>query len=306
MVRLIQSPRSKSGRTVKKTSKVLSAEKRKQTQSKGGKQVTSDEKAQIKALKKELAALRYRKSPVYATPYLGLLGKRLTDAYSLPASLSLSLLTPSLTSRAARNQSQDAALTKSSKKRERTSSGTNSGSSKGRCSRAVLFSNEDEEEEEKEEEKEEAEEEEDDEEEDEEEEEEEEEPDALMCPLSLELLSKAVCAADGHTYNEDVLQAWIDRCRNDRKPLTSPLSGKPMQPFFLPNQLIKTQVRDYIEAREKREKAKDGRGREGGSTKKWEKGKVGWSKKEKKQNTKENMKAPAKANAQKQKKRAKT
>ena len=166
----------------------------------------------------------------------------------------------------------------------------------------MLFSNEDEEEEEKEEEKEEAEEEEDEEEEDEEE----EEPDALMCPLSLELLSKAVCAADGHTYNEDVLQAWIDRCRNDRKPLTSPLSGKPMQPFFLPNQLIKTQVRDYIEAREKREKAKDGRGREGGSTKKWEKGKVGWSKKEKKQNTKENMKAPAKANAQKQKKRAKT
>jgi len=39
MVRVMQSARPKSGRTVKKTSKVLSAEKRKQTESKIGKEV---------------------------------------------------------------------------------------------------------------------------------------------------------------------------------------------------------------------------------------------------------------------------
>ncbi|KAM3569466.1 hypothetical protein VYU27_008433 [Nannochloropsis oceanica] len=223
------------------TSKVLSTEKRKQTQSKGGKQAII----------------------------------------------------------AARNQSKGATVANCAKRRERTNSSINSGSSKNGYSRAVLFTNE---EEEGEEEEEEAEEEEEEEEEEVKEEEEEKEPDALVCPLSLELLSKAVCAADGHTYNQDVLQAWIDRCRNDRKPLTSPLSGKPMQSFFLPNQLVKTLVRDYTEAREKRENAKEGRGREGVSTNKWGKGKVWGSKKGKRQNTKENLKAPAKAEVQKQKK----
>jgi hypothetical protein len=57
-------------------------------------------------------------------------------------------------------------------------------------------------------------------------------PTHVLCPISLTLLTKPVLAMDSHTYNEDSLVEWIEKCRAKGNPLLSPLTQAPMEPLY--------------------------------------------------------------------------
>lgn len=37
-------------------------------------------------------------------------------------------------------------------------------------------------------------------------------PDELACPISMQLMTDAVMADDGHTYQLHAIKKWIDKC----------------------------------------------------------------------------------------------
>jgi hypothetical protein len=40
----------------------------------------------------------------------------------------------------------------------------------------------------------------------------------LSCPISFQLMTHAVMADDGHTYQQHVIQQWIDKCTAGQPP----------------------------------------------------------------------------------------
>jgi hypothetical protein len=57
--------------------------------------------------------------------------------------------------------------------------------------------------------------------------------DTLECPVSLELMRNPVFASDGHTYEREMIENWIEEDNE-----TSPLTGEPLTSLMLtPNYL---------------------------------------------------------------------
>lgn len=78
-------------------------------------------------------------------------------------------------------------------------------------------------------------------------------PNAFVCPISLQLMTRAVVAGDGFSYQRDALNSWILKNRRQRKPLRSPMTNAPMAPFYTPSFTLRSMVGDYVEmARAKR------------------------------------------------------
>ena len=68
-------------------------------------------------------------------------------------------------------------------------------------------------------------------------------PDALVCPISMELMEDPVLAMDGHTYDRSSIEAWL---KTGRK--TSPKTNAPLPSTALyPNHAVKSMVQDYLE-----------------------------------------------------------
>ena len=43
-------------------------------------------------------------------------------------------------------------------------------------------------------------------------------PDALCCPISMEIMRDPVICADGHTYERADIEAWLANNRSARRP----------------------------------------------------------------------------------------
>jgi hypothetical protein len=78
-------------------------------------------------------------------------------------------------------------------------------------------------------------------------------PNAFVCPISLQLMTRAVVAGDGFSYQREALDKWILRNRRERKPLRSPMTNAPMAPFYTPSFTLRSMVGDFVDlARAKR------------------------------------------------------
>jgi len=78
-------------------------------------------------------------------------------------------------------------------------------------------------------------------------------PNAFVCPISLQLMTRAVVAGDGFSYQREALDKWILRNRRKRKPLRSPMTNAPMAPFYTPSFTLRSMVGDFVDlARAKR------------------------------------------------------
>ncbi|EOD27361.1 hypothetical protein EMIHUDRAFT_73367, partial [Emiliania huxleyi CCMP1516] len=73
---------------------------------------------------------------------------------------------------------------------------------------------------------------------------EEEPPDDFVCPITTELMSDPVMAADGHAYERSAIERWL------ATKSTSPLTGGALEhPYLTPNHMLRRQIRDW-EARQ--------------------------------------------------------
>lgn len=57
----------------------------------------------------------------------------------------------------------------------------------------------------------------------------------LIDPISHEIMRDPVTAEDGHTYERDAIEKWFKSCHQQRKPVTSPLTNKPISESLFPN-----------------------------------------------------------------------
>jgi U-box domain len=67
-------------------------------------------------------------------------------------------------------------------------------------------------------------------------------PPDFMCPLSLSIMEEPVMASDGHTYERENIQKWIDQKK------ISPITRAELLPHFFPNLLLKNQIDDWKKA----------------------------------------------------------
>ena len=70
-------------------------------------------------------------------------------------------------------------------------------------------------------------------------------PENLCCPISMELMTQPVLAADGFTYDRASIEAWLARGKT-----TSPTTGAPLEHTHLtPNHLVKSMIAEYQESK---------------------------------------------------------
>ncbi|EOD13073.1 hypothetical protein EMIHUDRAFT_212771 [Emiliania huxleyi CCMP1516] len=73
---------------------------------------------------------------------------------------------------------------------------------------------------------------------------EEEPPDDFICPITTEVMSDPVMAADGHAYERSAIERWL------ATKSTSPLTGGALEHSILvPNHMLRRQIRDWEGAR---------------------------------------------------------
>ena len=74
--------------------------------------------------------------------------------------------------------------------------------------------------------------------------EEEEPPADFICPITTELMSDPVMAADGHSYERSAIERWL------ATKSTSPMTGEALVHSFLaPNHTLRRMIREWEEAR---------------------------------------------------------
>ncbi|EOD05102.1 hypothetical protein EMIHUDRAFT_70129 [Emiliania huxleyi CCMP1516] len=72
---------------------------------------------------------------------------------------------------------------------------------------------------------------------------EEEPPDEFGCPITTELMSDPVMAADGQSYERSAIERWL------ATKSTSPMTGEALEyTHTFPNHLLRRQIRAWQEA----------------------------------------------------------
>ncbi|EOD19385.1 hypothetical protein EMIHUDRAFT_242876 [Emiliania huxleyi CCMP1516] len=72
---------------------------------------------------------------------------------------------------------------------------------------------------------------------------EEEPPADFICPITTELMSDPVMAADGHSYERSAIERWL------ATKSTSPMTGEALVHSFLaPNHTLRRMIREWEEA----------------------------------------------------------
>lgn len=67
-------------------------------------------------------------------------------------------------------------------------------------------------------------------------------PDSYICPISRDIMSDPVMAADGHTYERQEIQQWFDLGKK-----TSPNTNKELPHCNLvPNYVLKKIIQDFV------------------------------------------------------------
>ena len=65
-------------------------------------------------------------------------------------------------------------------------------------------------------------------------------PDELLCPITAELMTDPVVTADGHTYDREAIEVWLQRKG------TSPMTGEPLPHKTLtPNHVVRGLCRRF-------------------------------------------------------------
>ncbi|EOD39925.1 hypothetical protein EMIHUDRAFT_69894, partial [Emiliania huxleyi CCMP1516] len=68
-------------------------------------------------------------------------------------------------------------------------------------------------------------------------------PADFICPITTELMSDPVMAADGHSYERSAIERWL------ATRSTSPMTGEALVHSFLaPNHMVRRQIREWEEA----------------------------------------------------------
>ena len=71
--------------------------------------------------------------------------------------------------------------------------------------------------------------------------------DEFTCPITREIISEPVIAADGHTYDKSAIEQWIHFMQNKRMKPTSPKTGEELEHLHLiPNHNLKRLLRDML------------------------------------------------------------
>jgi len=74
-------------------------------------------------------------------------------------------------------------------------------------------------------------------------EEEEEPPADFICPITTEVMSDPVLAADGHAYERTAIERWL------ATKSTSPLTGEELEfTRLFPSHILRRQIREWREA----------------------------------------------------------
>ena len=74
--------------------------------------------------------------------------------------------------------------------------------------------------------------------------EEEELPADFVCPITTEVMSDPVMAADGQSYERTAIERWL------ATKSTSPLTGGELEhPYLTPNHMLRRMIRDWEGAR---------------------------------------------------------
>ena len=65
----------------------------------------------------------------------------------------------------------------------------------------------------------------------------------FICPITTEVMSDPVMAADGHSYERSAIERWL------ATKSTSPMTGEALVHSFLaPNHTLRRQIREWEEA----------------------------------------------------------
>ena len=73
--------------------------------------------------------------------------------------------------------------------------------------------------------------------------EEEEPPPDFICPITFEVMSDPVMAADGHAYERAAIERWL------ATKSTSPLTGEELEfTRLFPNHILRRNIREWREA----------------------------------------------------------
>jgi hypothetical protein len=77
-----------------------------------------------------------------------------------------------------------------------------------------------------------------------------------LCPILGTVMKDPVVAADGHTYERSAILKWFRTCRRRLDPrtglpmptITSPLTGEPMSPTWVPNHSLRQLLSALLDA----------------------------------------------------------
>ena len=67
----------------------------------------------------------------------------------------------------------------------------------------------------------------------------------FLCPIAHEVMSDPVTATDGHTYERQKIEGWI----NFNSETTSPLTRQPIARNVQPNEKLKSEIADWLESK---------------------------------------------------------
>lgn len=70
-----------------------------------------------------------------------------------------------------------------------------------------------------------------------------------LCPITRSMLRYPVLAQDGFVCKEDKIRKWIQKCKSDKQPVTSPKTNLPMGETLLFNRTHRTSVLEFLETK---------------------------------------------------------
>jgi hypothetical protein len=73
-------------------------------------------------------------------------------------------------------------------------------------------------------------------------------PPEYCCPITQQMMSEPVVAADGHTYERSAIENWISQCVSEGKVPLSPFTGLRLgRGSLLPNHALRNAIESFVE-----------------------------------------------------------
>jgi hypothetical protein len=72
-------------------------------------------------------------------------------------------------------------------------------------------------------------------------------PSEYVCPISFHIMTSAVIAMDGHSYEQLAIEEWVATCIRKKLPVTFPFTNMPMASTIIPNLTLRNLIRAFLE-----------------------------------------------------------